>query len=255
MNILSCIYPPSCVLCNAAITHTGRMCDRCFDRLCFIRGLMCDACGYPLVVEDVHSDAHYRILCASCFKKKPIYTLRSGMIYDDFSKQFVLRFKHGDRLDLAPVLSTILYQGVCDALPHVDAFVPIPLSRQRMWKRRYNQATLLAKGLAHCTKNYTGQSIPILYHALRRVRHTPSQGSKTYDQRRLNVQKAFCVAHVDQFHGRTVALVDDVYTSGATMDACARVLKDAGVAHIYAFTLARVLTPRDEIRYMPDEGF
>lgn len=249
-SLLSFLYPPKCVLCAEPLTQESELCTDCFSRLHFMRGRICDACGYPLT-EEPYTFEH-RPLCASCVQKPPLYCLRSSLVYDDISKQLILKFKHSDALHLTPILSLMLYQGAMHALDDIDVLIPVPLSRKRLWRRRYNQSTHLAMGMAHLYHRYTKRHIPVRTQILIRTRHTPSQGSKSFDQRRSNVQGVFHIKNPHIFEGKRVALVDDVYTSGATMDACARVLKSCGVKSIYAFTLARVLTTRDEMRFLND---
>jgi ComF family protein len=151
-----------------------------------------------------------------------------------------LAFKHGDRLDLVPGFARWLDRAGGALLDDTDVIVPVPLHAGRLWNRRYNQAAELARSVAKLAIK------PVAPMALRRVRATPSQGAMpSAKARRRNMRGAFQVApsQMGAFAERKVLLVDDVMTTGATADACARVLKRAGAAKVYVLALARVVKP------------
>ncbi len=160
------------------------------------------------------------------------------MRYDDASKRLVLALKWADRLDLSPAFARWMERTGRALLEQADLIVPVPLHRFRLWWRRYNQAAVIAQSLARASgKPYE----PTL---LQRVRATPSQGKMpSAKARRRNMLGAFAVPRNRraEVKGRTVLLVDDVLTTGATMDACARSLKRAGATRVLALTLARVV--------------
>lgn len=160
------------------------------------------------------------------------------MRYDEASKKLILALKWADRLELSPTFARWLERTGQPLLAEADVIVPVPLHRLRLWRRRYNQAAAVAQALARSSgKAYE----PLL---LRRLKHTPSQGKMlSAKARRRNVMGAFSVPKYrrGEIKGRTVVLVDDVLTTGATLDACARSLKRAGAARVFALTLARVV--------------
>lgn len=160
------------------------------------------------------------------------------MRYDDASKKPILALKRADRLDLVLPFARWLERTGKPLIEEADVVVPVPLHWTRLWTRRYNQSALLAKRLA--------RGKPLALSALRRVRATPSQGEMVSAKaRRRNVRGAFMVEA--KYHtllaGKSVLLIDDVLTTGATVAACARALKRAGAARVFVLTLARVVRP------------
>jgi len=160
--------------------------------------------------------------------------------YDNASKGLILTFKYGDRLDHAPAFARWLDRTGRTLLDDTDLIVPVPLHRWRLWKRRYNQASILAARLARLS----GRPFDPL--ALERKRATKNQGEMpSAKARRRNVLGAFRVPakKADVVKDRNILLVDDVFTTGATLDACARALKRAGAKRVDALALARVVRP------------
>ena len=157
------------------------------------------------------------------------------MRYDEESRRLVLAFKHGDRLHLAPALAHWMRRAGAELLAEADAVVPVPLHWTRLFARRYNQAAVLAQALA-------GAGGPLLgADWLARRRRTPSQGKRNREARKRNVAGAFRAARPLEIKGRRILLVDDVFTTGATLEECARVLLRAGARQVDALTLARAV--------------
>ncbi len=144
-------------------------------------------------------------------------------------------FKHSDHIELTALLTNLLFQAGSDLFAEIDILIPVPLHRYRLMKRKYNQAALLAKSLSHRVKK------PFATGVLLRVKHTQSQGHMKRTQRQQNVSKAFEVKNNQKIIGKHVLLIDDVMTSGATLNECAKALKKAGAQKISYLTLARVL--------------
>ena len=193
-------------------------------------------CGLPFEI-DPGADT----LCAACFAKpRDFDCARAIFAYDDASKPLILAFKHGDRLEHAPAFARWLERAGRDLLADAELIVPVPLHRWRLWKRRYNQAAVLAARLARLT------GLPHAPLLLERRRATPSQGvAGSAKARRRNVLGAFRVRPEEQprLRNRNVLVVDDVFTTGATVEACARALKRAGAARVHVVSLARVVRP------------
>ena len=231
---LDVLYPPLCASCSCRVDEAHSLCADCWRKISFLDGACCTLCGLPFEV-----DPGADLLCAACHADpRDFDRARSLFAYDENSKALILAFKHGDRLDHAPAFARWLERSGRELMHEADLIVPVPLHRWRLWRRRYNQAALLAQRLARSSgKTYA----PLV---LRRRRHTVSHGSAgSAKARRRNVLGAFAVTAPDQVRNRNLLLVDDVFTTGA-VEACARALKRAGAARVHVLTLARVVKPR-----------
>ena len=233
-GVLDLLFPPLCVACRAHVADPGSLCSQCWGDISFIEGPVCGACGLPFDI-----DPGGETLCAACHAKPPRFDRAlSVMRYDEASKKLALALKWADRLDLSPAFARWMERSGRALLDEADVIVPVPLHRFRLWRRRYNQAAVIAQGLA---RSRGAAYEPLL---LQRLKPTPSQGKMpSAKARRRNMLGAFAVpkARRAEVKGRTVLLVDDVLTTGATLDACARSLKRAGAARVLALTLARVV--------------
>lgn len=161
------------------------------------------------------------------------------MVYNDASKPMILGFKHGDKTYLSKTMAGFMHQAGKVQLVQSDLIMPVPLHWSRLLSRRYNQAALIAKHLNHLS------GLPVLPHALQRHRRTPPQGAFGFKGRIRNVQGAFTVPekYRPRLKDKTITLIDDVYTTGATLKECATVLKRNGAQKVFVLTLARVVTP------------
>lgn len=233
---LDLVYPPLCMLCREPVSDPGSLCPACWGDLHFIDGPVCAACGLPF-----EFDAGPDTLCGTCLAAPPLFDgARAIFTYDELSKKPVLALKHADRLDLVPGFGRWLERCGGARMAEVELIVPVPLHRWRLWKRRYNQAAELARALSRLTK------VPAQPSVLIRRKSTPSQGAMpSAEARRRNVRGAFAVppGQRSAVAGRNIMLVDDVLTTGATVNACARALKRAGAASVFVLALARVVRP------------
>jgi ComF family protein len=230
--VLDFLYPPLCMTCRALVREPGNFCSSCWQAIGFLDGPMCACCGLPFDFE-VGPDT----LCAGCIARQPAFDrARSVMRYDNASRASILALKRADRLDLAPAFARLLERAGHDFFSSADMITPVPLHRRRLWSRRYNQSALLAGGLG----KLVGKRVDTV--TLQRTRSTPSQGDMVSAKaRRRNVRGAFKAGR--EASGKTVLLIDDVLTTGATADACSRALKRAGATRIFVLTLARVVRP------------
>src|SRR5262249_8429502 len=155
--------------------------------------------------------------------------------FDDVARSLVHAFKYGDRLDLAPMMGGWMTRAGRPLLTNADALVPVPLHWRRLWARRFNQAAALAKVISE------GSGVPDAPHVLERVRSTPQQVGLSRLERATNVQGAFRVAEAARIdvRGKRLILVDDVLTSGATVDHCARALLRTGAINVDVLVFAR----------------
>ena len=153
------------------------------------------------------------------------------------SRALVLSFKYGERLDLAPMMGKWMARAGRELLSEADALLPVPLHWHRLWARRFNQSTTLTGAISDRS------GVPILHGTLKRVRATPQQVGLSKTERADNMQDAFRVPADEKAHvaGRRLVLIDDVLTSGATVDTCARALLRAGAAHVDVLVFARVV--------------
>jgi ComF family protein len=232
------LYPPQCLSCSQPVAQAHGLCASCFRAIGFLEGPACAICGVPFDLPVPEGT-----LCAPCLRKPPPFGLaRAVMRYDAGSRGLVLGFKHGDRLHATPAMARWMARTGQAALARADLVTPVPLHWTRLFWRRYNQAAELARGIA----NLAGvQYVPDL---LVRRRATLSQGAMRHARaRRLNVAGAFQVLprHVPTLVGRRIVLVDDVFTTGATVGAASRALMRAGAAHVAVITLARVVRAGD----------
>jgi len=237
--VLDLVYPPLCVVCREPVTDPNSLCPDCWQALHFLDGPCCVNCGLPFEV-DPGEDTQ----CAACIAHPPDFDrARAIFRYDDASKKPVLALKYGDRLDLLPAFGRWLDRTGRPLLAQSDMIVPVPLHRTRLWKRRYNQSAELGRALARVA------GLPAEPLVLVRTRPTPSQGEMpSAGARRRNVRGAFAVPKRERpkVEAKRVLLVDDVLTTGATVNACARALKRAGATSVFVLALARVVRPLAE---------
>jgi ComF family protein len=164
---------------------------------------------------------------------------RAAVRYDDVARALVHAYKYGDRLDLAPLIGGWMARAGRELLADADGLVPVPLHWRRLWARRFNQSAALAAEISAIAK------VPVVHGALKRVRATVQQVGLSKSERSQNVQGAFRVAAdlKAEVAGRRLVLIDDVLTSGATTDTCARALLRAGASRVDVLVFARVVAP------------
>jgi ComF family protein len=226
--------PPLCPSCRALVGGDG-LCPDCWARLAFITRPYCERLGIPFAY-----DPGPGILSMQAIADPPAYRrARAAVRYDEVARTLVHAFKYGDRLDLGPTLGRWMAAAGRELTAEADALIPVPLHWRRLWARRFNQAALLAQivGAASGRPSITG--------ALKRVKSTRHQVGLSASERAANVHGAFRVppAARAEVVGRRLVLVDDVLTSGATLDACARALLRAGAADVDVLVFARVVDP------------
>ncbi len=198
-----------------------------WSRIRFLDGPVCDGCGVPFEFD-------IGARCAACLAKPRAFdAARAACLYDETSRDPILKLKHADRVDLAPMLARWISRAATELIEAADAIAPVPLHRFRLLRRRYNQAAEIARPLAKLT------GTPYLPDALRRIRATATQGGRSGSGRRRNVAGAFA-ADPAKVQGLRILLIDDVLTTGATAEGCARALKAAGAARVDLAVVARV---------------
>jgi ComF family protein len=234
-RLLDSVLPPLCLGCNEIVAEPGALCATCWPGFSFIAAPMCMRCGVPFA-EHIGDGAQ----CGACLRRPPRYLrARAALVYDDRSKRLVLPFKHGDRTDMAKSCGRWMARAGHELLAEADLVAPVPLHWRRLFTRRYNQALLLARSVAR----HGGR--PVVPDLLHRARWTGSQAGLKADERRTNVRRAFEInaRWAGKVRGKAVVLVDDVLTTGATVEACTLALQRAGARHVDVLTLARVVRP------------
>jgi ComF family protein len=233
---LDIALPTLCVACREPVDGDG-VCATCWAKLSFIAPPFCPRLGIPFVY-----DPGPDMLSMEAIANPPAYArARAAVRYDDVARTLVHALKYQDRTDLAPAMGRWMARAGRELLAEADVLVPVPLHWKRGWSRRYNQSGALARVIERQT------GVKLSSEALRRVRQTQQQIGLSRKERASNVQGAFKVAADRQspIHGRRVVLIDDVLTSGATVDACARALLRAKAASVDVLVFARVVdTPK-----------
>lgn len=228
---LDLLLPPRCPVCREIAGGDGRYCAACWAGLTFITAPLCARCGTPFDI-----DRGPNAICGACLMAPPRFTAaRAAMAYDGSARAVLLGFKHGDRQYLARVMAPQLVRAGVGWLGPGALLVPVPLHRWRLWRRGFNQAAVLAQAVGRRS------ATPVAVDALVRVRATELSRGLGRGARARNVRGAFRVGRPAAVAGRDIVLVDDVLTTGATAEACARMLFRAGAHSVRVLTWARVV--------------
>jgi ComF family protein len=228
---LDLALPPLCAACREPVEGRA-LCPACWSKLSFITRPYCERLGIPFVY-----DPGPGILSMEAIADPPAYQrARAAVRFDEISRALVHALKYSDRLDLAPMMGRWVSHAGRELLAEADALVPVPLHWRRLWARRFNQSAMLAAAIS------AESGVPITAGVLKRVKPTAQQVGLSRTERAANVQGAFRVPPEDRgaVAGRRLVLVDDVLTSGATVDGCARALLRAGAANVDVLIFARV---------------
>jgi ComF family protein len=235
--VLDQLYPPVCAGCRAPLEHSDALCGACFAQLRPITEPLCPVLGLPF-----DSDQGDGALSAEAIADPPPFDrARAALSYGEMVGTLVSQLKYGDRPELARLCARLMAGAGRDLLANDALLVPVPLHPQRLRFRRYNQSFLLAQELARMT------GLRIDPHLVQRHRQTRQQVGLSGDARTRNVQGAF-VAHRDllrRLGGRPIVIIDDVYTTGATVKAVTRALKRGGAERIDVLSFARVVIGAD----------
>lgn len=236
-NFFNFIFPDnfSCLCCGRDVFNNKyEICDSCKNKLHFLTGKLCKHCSEHLI-----SDGNFCIHC----KGKIFYCdkIISPFVYDGIVKNFILGLKYNNKKYYANSLSIFM----CDTYNKnnllCDLIIPVPLCDKRLKERGYNQSELLAKPISKTL------NLPLVTECLIRVKQTPSQVNLNYKERTNNLIDAFKVINKKLIKDKTILLIDDVYTTGATITECAKTLKRAGAKVVYALTAAHTILKKDDI--------
>lgn len=230
-RLIDFIFPPSCPLCNARVETHGELCGDCWTSFNWIDGAKCARCGFPFASS---FDLSPNMLCPTCAAgKSELDIIRSACVYDDASRAAMLPYKHGGRTQYARFMSRAMIWALRDVDITPDIVMPVPLANRRLFQRGYNQATLLARPIAHA------YGVKLDLDTVARV-YRENMGHKTSAERARNIHNVFSVRNPDKIRGKKILLVDDVMTTGATFNELYKVLTAAGAAAVYGVTFCRV---------------
>lgn len=230
-RLVDLVIPLRCVKCGGLLDTKEGLCASCWSSISFISKPYCGCCGRPFDFE-IEEGA----LCGACAAYLPHFTsARSVFTYSTESKHLILKFKHTDSISGAPLFAEWMTRQLEDI--EDPLCIPVPLHWTRLFMRTYNQASLLALEIAKRKGWIYASSL------LKRKHRTPSQGYLSKTERIKNVENAFLVPEKKKNHlaGKTVLLVDDVFTTGATLNACTKALLKGGAKDVHAITLGRVV--------------
>jgi ComF family protein len=246
-SLFAVLFPSDCRICGSVLTNISRLpvCAACLEAIPHISGGLCSVCGerifspHALTAIDAEEPR-----CGLCRRIEPPYerAIAYGS-YDGGLRELVHLLKYGGVRPAANVLGRMLSEAIAELSPHFTgdsiAVVPVPLYRGKLREREFNQAEIIARAALKLLP--ADRRLHLNPRVLDRTRETPSQTGLTRHQRRENVRGAFAVARIEAVRGREVLVVDDVFTTGATVSECARVLRRAGATKVWIATVARTL--------------
>ena len=242
-SLADIVVPPVCLACQIPLARHHDVCGTCWRDIRFIRSPLCDRLGLPMPFgssEGPGEEPGQAMVSAGAVADPPAYgRARAVAAFDGVMRDLIHGFKYADRHDACRLFGTWLVSAGAPLFPGVTMIVPVPLARGRLLRRQFNQAAILAQE----TSRLTG--LAYVPDSLVRVRATRSQVGLSRTERRQNVRGSFAISprHRLPLKGASVLLVDDVITTGATVDACARVLLAAGAARVDVLALALVVEP------------
>jgi ComF family protein len=240
-SILDFALPPRCPGCGEVVAEPHSFCLGCWQTVDWLAGPSCERCGLPFPY-----DQGAGAQCGACLADPPQFgRLRAAVAYGDVARRVALKLKYGGKPGVARTIARYMQRHL-PALGDNVLLAPVPLHRWRIWKRGYNQAALIASALAGAGRH------DVKLDLVKRVKPTPPLRRMGRRERLRMLSGAFAVEERMRSHlqGRTIVLVDDVYTSGATTNACARALKRAGAAEVNILCWARVVH-REDIDNLP----
>jgi len=226
--ILDWIFPPRCIICDNIIplNKPRHFCESCLEVITPLPRPVCEKCGIPV------SSGH---ICAKCKNKKISFERNfAAYAYDDLFQALIHRFKYRSRPEYGAGLGLLTAQAISrDELPEIDCIIPIPIHKKRLRERGFNQSELLARALSKVW------SIPVDLSLLIRVKNTKPQSSLGIEARKNNIQGAFAINMLKRKTTpyKTILLVDDIYTTGSTMESASGALKEYGIEKIFCCTL------------------
>lgn len=229
---LDFLFPPLCHICRSFIPGAGELhiCAMCLERLPHVKSPLCKICGIPFIgTGEDHT-------CGQCLAQTPHFDIaRAHLLYEESARELIHHFKYSNKTHLRRPLALLALDGLTEfiAKSTPDLIIPVPLHRSRLRSRGFNQAVLLGDLFS------SRLSIPMLADGLIRTRQTEPQIELSAEDRKNNVKGAFSANRPDDLSGKSILLLDDVMTTGSTVNECAKVLKKSGAASVFVVTIAR----------------
>lgn len=244
-NLFTVLFPSDCRICGASLIKISRLpvCQECLDAMRPISGGVCNICGERIFSSYAFADGEQQSLCGLCRRVEPVFARAAAYgSYQSGLRELIHLLKYGGVRPAASVLGRMLGEAIATLEPSFAVgsipVIPVPLHRTKLRQRGFNQAELIARA---AVKGFNPARLHLSAEVLERKRDTASQIGLTSHQRRENLRGAFGVAQPEIVKGREVLVVDDVYTTGATVSECARVLRRAGATKVWVATVARTL--------------
>ena len=239
-KVLHTVMPENCRSCGQVLWEDSVpfFCNHCWASLNPITGPTCQRCGlpFPSPVSLLHSPNHQ---CENCRLRPPAFTQAWSLFpYKSPLKEAIGLFKYQSKVSLTGPLTTLLLRALTslpNPLARIDVILPVPLHPIRLREREYNQSLLLAFRLSRLL------GLPLSYTALVRIRPTKPQTTLSRNDRLKNLRRSFVVTQPGILQDKKILLVDDVFTTGTTVNECAKALRKAGTSHVFVVTLARMV--------------
>lgn len=231
-SILNLIAPPKCATCSARVETINTLCTTCWQDLVFINDPKCEICSNTFPVNQ------FEKICIDCKTHIPAFDkVISSVVYNDISEQIIFGLKYNDRIDCSEIIAEFIKNSIIRENEKPDVIIPVPLHKNKLKKRGYNQATLIAKKLAKKL------NVKIEFESLVKVKDNISQSGLNREERFVNVENVYKLNQKtkDRLKGKSVFLVDDVITTGATVNECAKLIKRARVKNVTCVSFARAV--------------
>ena len=232
-GLLQGLTPAHCLVCAASVQEAASVCVVCWQKLRILEAPVCDVMGTPFAYDQGDGSVSAEAIAMAPQWRKA----RAAVLFDDTSKEIVHRLKYGDRTEAGMFMARLMARAGRHLIAETDVIIPVLLHWTRLWKRRFNQAAFLAQHVARAS----GKTYALM--VLKRTRATPPQVGLDAEARRKSMRNAFAVSAHSKIKGRSVLVVDDVRTTGATISACVAKLQAAGATHVDVLTFALVQAP------------
>lgn len=241
-RIKSLLFQPTCAFCGDPVECYASLCPKCWLSIKFINRNVCKYCGEAINFEE-QKKYDNKTSFQSCSRCESLLEYSSvkdnvlaSIIYDDFSKPYILKFKHGNSIEYAALFAKFFHKN---DFVDIDYIIPVPIHPFRLYKRTYNQTALLAFAIKKIHKDMP----PILLGCLKKSKYTKSQKGRNFIERHNNISDSFFVnkKFIEKIKGKRVVIIDDVVASGATMLECKKVLQDAGAKEVRCIALAKTI--------------